>query len=655
MCGIVGYVSTRKPIGNLTGFHTAVNLIRHRGPDDEGYVLFNIENQKSWEFCGPDSPQDIRNQQPSIMTASEIQHHVALGFRRYSIVEMSSKGHQPFWSKDKNLCLTFNGEIYNYVELRSELEKQGYTFTTRSDTEVLLAAYLIWGPDCLSRFNGPFAIALYDVIEKKLFLARDRIGKSPLYYAIVNGRLFWASEIKSIFSLVNRKNFLINDQAVYDYLRYNWRDLDYSTFWRGIRSLESASWIWIDCKKDIDDKIILNGSKTFWTIPKRRLTTTDVSFAEAKTRFQEIFSDSIRIRARADARVAFGLSGGLDSSSIVGICASRFQDKIASYTVKYAEKYADEEPYAREVYKRYKGSIDYNIYRPRNVDFWKRADDFVWLQEEPFHSPNLEVAQAYYRKVREDGFRVIVSGAAGDEMLAGYREYFFPYLLSLMGNKKYIGLLKHLFGYTEHSIFRSTLKVARYLLWRASGHSGYMVRRDVVKDYLHGQRWIESIINRSGPPTDFNQRMVENMSQWKMNYWQRSGNKATFGIPIESRSPFLDYRLVDFVFGLPPEYLLCNGWTKYILRKSVENILPKEIAWRRKKMGFPFNYKEWLIASMPVAVGHMQSACDNPYIDTRSIINDYRKLADRNSIFLWRCISFCLWWKRIILGQSLLP
>jgi asparagine synthase (glutamine-hydrolysing) len=653
MCGLVGYFSptrTRTALGPLT---EAASLIRHRGPDDEGYTAYDLASGQCRSWSGPESPPEIRDRLPLLGAGGEMPHNLALGFRRFSIVDLTPAGHQPFWNEDQSRCLTFNGEIYNYVELREELQAAGRVFRTRSDTEVLLAVLEAWGPEGLARLNGPFALALLDTARQRLLLARDRIGKSPLYWALTGETLFWASEIKSILLLAGRDTFDLNRQAAYDYLKHGWRDLDHGTFWEGVSSLAPACWVELDLRAGIDGQALTTGVRPYWQLPAQRLRPGEISFDESRRTFFDLFSDAVRLRLRADADVAFGLSGGLDSSSIVAVAASgAAPGSIATYTVKFDDPAVDEEPFARQVRDRWSDAVDYHVYRPQNTDFWDRADDFVWLQEEPFHSPNLELNQAYYRQMRADGFRVLIGGAAGDEVLAGYPEYFYPLLVHLLKQGRWLPLAGNVAGYTEQSLTRTAADTVAQLWRRMSGRSGGAYPGADLGRYCRenpdGYR-----AHDVGPPRSFNERMTGNMTQWKMNYWMRSGNKATMGVPIEPRAPFLDHRLVEFAFTLPPEYLVRRGWLKYILRRSAEPLLPREVAWRRKKVGFPFNDRAWLADARPVAEGHLRAAAGNPFIDPAPVIADYPRLIGERPEFLWRCISLCLWWRRVVCGERL--
>lgn len=665
MCGIVGYFNFGKPLDKLQRLYDATFLISHRGPDDEGYAVFNLETAERREYVGPDSPDILKSQCPSICEHSVFPHHLAFGFRRFSIVDLSEKGHQPFWSQDKSICLIFNGEVYNYVEIRKELEKLGYSFLTTCDTEVLLLGYQAWGMDVLTRCNGPIALVLYDSRRKKLFMARDRIGKSPLYYAIYKGTLFWASEIKAILSMTGQSAFPISEQAVYDYLNFGWRDIENTTFWEGIRTLDAASWTYLDVAEPPNHEKLKASLQRYWNFPEERLSPKDIPFKEAVGNFRELFTDAVRIRARADAKVAFSLSGGLDSSSIVAVAASTLPQTFRTYSIKYPGHKIDEEPLARLVYERYPDKIDYQIHVPQNDDFWEVANDFIWLQEEPFHFPSAELFQAYLRHARKESYKVMIIGAGGDELLSGYPTYYFPLLIYLCENESWRELAGNLFFkydlWPKYCI-RKRLRILKALLLHRTEAIDKLIQVSFFNfigqpeniPYLRDKQIYYRVRHRvAQAPLRFNTMTTGYMSHWLMNYWMRNSNKAHFGVPVESRSPFLDYRLVDYVFTLPPEYLMHNGWTKYILRRSVEEVVPKKVIWNRKKQGMPFNTHAWFTHAAGIAGRHFRAAEDNPFLNVDLCIQHYDELVNRNPSLLWRCLNFCLWWNRVIKQEML--
>lgn len=645
MCGIAGYYLLNGMVStDAEALFTMARSIRHRGPDDEGFTLINTNTNKEINCSGSESDRRIQEKLPDIKRhGNGFQHDIALAQRRYSIIDLSPAGHQPMWSTDGSVCLIFNGEIYNYVELRKELESIGYRFNTSSDTEVLITAYTEWGTEVFKHLNGPWAIALYDRRKKKLLLSRDRIGKVPLYYAISNGKLYWASEIKAILEAAGQNSFKVRNQAVDDYIIHGWRDID-GTFWEGINDFPVASYAWVE--PDLSLKI-----EPYWSLPVSRLTTGEISVRDASRKLSELLLDSIRIRQRADVPVAFELSGGMDSSALVSMAASNFSEKVTTYTIEFEEEHSNEEPFARAVADMYRDKVNYNVLKPGKDDFWMDADRFIWVEEEPFHSPNLHTNQFQRRTIKESGTKVVITGSAGDEVLAGYpSEYYLPFLRYLLKNRK----VSELFHETQSSSEYSTMRTVARLLKTAvvggmeTALTGQRIEKYIADIYIKPR----DIIFRDGKRTDFSGRMLDNMTRYQMNYWLRSGNKSTLGIPIEPRAPFLDYRIVDFAFSLPPEYLIHDGWHKWILRESTKDILPQQVVWRRQKMGFPFPWREWLIHSKSiVALNLHESKCT--YLDVKNLMKSYDSLVQSNPQLLWRLICLGLWWRRVIERKGL--
>ena len=620
--------------------------MRHRGPDDEGFTLIDTRTDVVRNFSGAESDRDVSALYPQIETApTDFPHDIGMAHRRYAIVDLSPGGHQPMWDPNFEVCVSFYGEVYNYVELRQELEKSGTRFHTRSDTEVILQAYIAWGTAAFARFNGPFAIALYDKRSRTFLLCRDRIGKATFYYTVKNNRFYWASEIKAFLKIFGVDTFTVSDQAVHDFVRHGLRDFD-GTFWSDIHDFPPG------CHAVVRPDLTLK-PEPYWKIPDTRLTTRQIDAMEAVREFRSLLLDAVRIRLRADVPVAFELSGGMDSSSIVALAASDFAERITTYTVKHREAHSDEEPYARAVKAYYGEKIDYRVLVPEHDDFWQHADRFVWIEEEPFHSPNIVTNNQIRRLMREAGSRVVVAGSAGDEVLAGYAgDYLGPYLRYLLADRKFGALAWEMLRNTETTAVPA---IAAALVKRILPDFARRFSRgetDAAKDHLAGVYINRPVAERRRSGTDFSTVMIENMGAWKMNYWVRGGSKANFGIPIEARAPFLDPRLVDFAFTLPPELLIKDGWHKWILRQAVKQQLPDAVTWRRRKVGFPFPIREWLMHSKDTVIGNL-TGVDCPYIAGAKLSGSYDAMAMNTPNVLWRLISLSLWWRKVIEGKEI--
>ncbi len=650
MCGIVGYQRTHAPETDAARILALSRRIAHRGPDDEGVALIRRESGDVRALRTDASADGVALPE---VGAGECEHDVAFAHRRFSIVDTSPAGHQPFVSHDRVVTLTFNGEIYNYVELRDELSALGHEFRTRSDTEVLCAAYRAWGVACFERVVGFFALALYDASRRQVLLARDRLGKAPLYVTRRDGEVLWCSEIAGLVGDQGAGAFSIREQAVSDFVFFGLRDVHDVTFYDGVTTFPAASYAWIEP----------DGSFTpecYWELPRGRRTARELSADDAASGLREILDEALRMRMRADVPVAFELSGGMDSSSLCAMAAAKGHP-LTAYNVTFPGTDADEEPFARLVADRYPDQIDYKVLECSSADFLDHCDEYVASMGEPFHSPNMRSNQDTWRRLREDGIRVSINGAGGDELLAGYGDYMAPYVGELLASGRVLRAWREVCASTDKPAKRFSLRAAYRLACGARNELGRRfpsfveARRTRAAERFLGKPGIrvENVpaVRRPGSADDV---LRENVGPWLMNYWLRSGHQSFMGVPIEVRTPFLDHRVVEYAFSLPLEYLIRDGWKKWILRRAVDDVLPPGVTWRRRKMGFPFPYAQWFETQRPrlTAILH---GLDCPFLDVPAIEREYDALAATEPLYLWRLISVALWFKRCVLGESLQP
>ena len=651
MCGITGYFTNSPSIN--TSIIKMAESIQHRGPDDGGYVMSEVNCQTAHSFSSRYSPAIIKERWPTLVESGDVPaHHVAMAQVRYSIIDLSPAGHQPMWSACGEYCLTFNGEIYNYIELRAELIKLGCQFLTNSDTEVLLQGYMYWGVGVFNRLNGFFAIALFDRKCKAILIGRDRLGKSHLYLNQKVGQaIHWASEIKALIVAGCIYHDNIDVSAVADFVLYNRRD-QWGTFWKDVIDFPPGHYAWINANCQFEPV-------QYWSLPTQRLSKKEISLEQASSGLCDLLTNALDIRLRADVPIAFELSGGLDSSALVGLAAGRLGKNIQTYTVEFQEEGCNEEPYARAVSLHYPNQINYNVIQSGQDEFWKGANDFCWQQEEPFHAPNLYTSQCMQQLIKSRGAHVVISGAAGDEMLAGYAGYYLvPYLRHLLNAGSLSEFIHELRANTEVNTLRSLRSLTLDLFLNDKSKTNILLRKSgqyaLLKDILSPSLFASALqISNLSEERSFHGMTTANMSNRLMNYWLRSGGKSAYAIPIEVRMPFLDYRVTEFCMKLPPEYLIHDGWHKYVLRKAVENYLPTEVTWRRTKMGFPFPYREWLIQSQVIATENMKDV-NCPWINIRALIKNYDALVHVCPVTLWRLISVVLWWRRIIEQRAIM-
>ena len=652
MCGVAGYFLVNQ-INAANKLAAMSASIEHRGPDDEGYMFANIETLKSQTFASNRSPSTVLAQHPALQTQTAVQmHHLGMAQVRYSIIDLSASGHQPMWSACGNACITFNGEIYNYIELREELTKTGFIFRTQSDTEVLLAGYLTWGDAVLEKLNGFFALAIYDARKKAILLARDRLGKANFYFLRnINRDIYWASEIKALRAAQHFDQSDIDASAVVDFVIFNRRDSG-GTFFKSVEDFPPAHYVWLESNHEWSPK-------SYWQLPQDRWSNTDISLELASSGLADLLTDALQIRLRADVPIAFELSGGMDSSALVGLTAGRLKKKFMACTVEFPQAHSNEEPFARAVADRYPDLIDYRIVKLPHEHFWQSANEFIWLQEEPFHSPNLHTNQSIRRLFKDNGQHVVITGSAGDEMLAGYAgDYLGPLLRNLLKRGRIATFASELVSNTEIPIkqclaglvFDALLSDEQKCLlgkWRRGELR--LLKRALPAAVMRTPLRMPSQTHESS----FHGRTIANMSHRRMNYWLRSGSKSNYGIPIEARAPFLDYRVVEYCCQLPPEYLIHSGWHKFVLREAVKEYLPPEVVWRRQKMGFPFPYREWLTTSKIVAMKNARGI-DCPYLHLSQVFKDYDEFVTVAPMTLWRLLSIMLWWRRVIEGREII-
>lgn len=582
MCGIFGVFSKDSLEPSLVAAMSEV--LRHRGPDDEGFVAFRADGANDW-LKGHDTPPDMASKlglTADICQATLADHYTSiLGHRRLSILDLSERGHQPMRYQDK-YWIVYNGEIYNYIEVREELVQAGYTFTSNSDTEVILAAYDKWGVDCLNKFNGMWAFVLVDCDRKRVFLARDRFGVKPLYYHQAPGVFVFASEPKAIFEsgLVGR---LPNLAYLDAYLQTGPDESLELTAFEHIIRIKPSHYILCEVEDLKSGNFI---QQQYWRLspnPSRE------AFVPAKARqladqYFDLLEDAVRVRLRADVSVGSALSGGLDSSSIVYLVNKihaelGLVDKQKTFSCVYSkpeEKHCDESVYIDGLATK----LNVKSYKiePKWEDVPREHDQVTWAMDTPFANSSMSGWHTY-KLIRKNHIKVTLEGQGADEQMAGYLGYIYIYLSSL-GLPELIrearsfltlpGALKHV---VAGVVFNLLIKVG-----------GYRVANALY-------RWITRC--KQDLERSLNERLAQDSMTGLVNLLHY-GDRVSMAHSIESRMPFLDYRLAEFLASVPACYKMHDGWTKYIARLAFDGLLPDEICWRKDKMGWPVPEKIWM-------------------------------------------------------------
>lgn len=545
--------------------------IRHRGPDDEGFWMYS--NGEGGSFSGNDSTQKIKEQFPVL---KEKNSNIALGFRRLSIIDLSEKGHQPMLSKNEQIIITFNGEIYNFKKLRKELESLGYSFCSTSDTEVILKAYQEWGSSTFAKLDGMFAVCIVDLISQKLILARDRVGMKPLFYHHSKEGMVWGSEIKALLKnqLVKAE---INWNGVYTNFLFQ-TTLAPQTCFQNIFSLEPASFMTIDLK---NQKIT---TEKFWRLPSH--SEKNISDEEAVKRIDELLSESISEQLYADVPVAVMMSGGIDSTLIASKSKS-FSAHVNTYTISYP--FSEEEVHNASLAARHFG-ISHEIKKVNDEEALEDLKENIQHFEEPYSSFEVLINAAKY--AHNQNFKVVLSGNGADELFAGYSHTLKLNRWLLMRNFNFIGPLiftKDKFSQRVKNYFSQD---HMFDFFRQSQIS---MRPMEVKSLITPAIYSKIDLHLSKYHLSEGKNYA-GYFEYDMKYSLSShhvfrDDLSAMKYSVEFRYPYLSNNLIDYVSALP-ENIRFNGiQNKPLLRKAAKKYLPQEVLNMPKKgFSFPVNY-----------------------------------------------------------------
>jgi len=655
MCGIFGTLSVHRQSVNLNSLLDSLRSIRHRGPDDEGYLLLDTVHGKVAACSGPDS--DLHLGLPRIEQCINEQFDLAFGFRRLAIIDLSPSGHQPMSSKDGSLWIVFNGEIYNYIELRLELKAKGHEFQTQSDTEVILNSYLEWGTDCLSHFNGMWAFAIYDKNKKRLFCARDRFGIKPLYYFFDQERFVFASEIKALLSYTKMER-KPNRAIVYDYLSYGMIDHTEETFFEDVEQVPPSHYLVLEAGNLTIQK--------YWSLnPQNKLdlghgTKADAEYAR---RFYELFEDSIRIHLRSDVSIGSCLSGGLDSSSIVCLANKLlFGDKVVSseligekqktFSSCFDDARFDERKYIETVLSTTSAESNYTFPNPKEL--LDELPKLIWHQDEPFGSTSIYAQWCVMKLAAQRGVRVLLDGQGSDEMLAGYHTFFDAYWAGLAGRAQVGELIqewstyRRMFNVSLSYPFQHTL----FALAPSALQKQVRSKRNFPGMNPHfagefGDRYPYQDMGYSDNP--LSRRLQLFITKTSLPGLLHYEDRNSMAHSIEARVPFLDYRLVEFAFSIPDDQKIKKGYTKSVLRNAMKDTLPESIRMRTDKMGFVTPERVWLSNDLRTWLDDVVSSTSfrtREYFDQaeiKKLISEHRSGKRDLGFMMWRWANLELW------------
>lgn len=565
MCGIAGIISPRKEIINPLSLKTMSDSLSHRGPDGEGFWI-NKENT------------------------------VGLSHRRLAIIDLTSAGAQPMQYLDR-YSIVYNGEIYNYKEIKTDLQKAGYHFTTQSDTEVLLAAYDFYKEDCVKYFDGMFSFAIWDEKVNELFCARDIFGEKPFYYFLDNKVFAFASEMKALWALGISKS--ADEKMMVNYLALGQVQNAANksqTFFKHIFSLPPAhtgllslnSMHFTLCRyKDIDKENCI-----------------EISEKKALDKFEFLLENSVKRRLRSDVAIGSSLSGGIDSSTIAYFIHKNTEPNkknFKTFSATFPGFTNDESMFISELCNDFK--LDNFTVSPNGAGLLKDFEKLCYYQEEPFSSSSIYAQYKVYEVAAANNIKVLLDGQGADETLSGYTKYLHWYLQELIAKGKYVDAKKERLLLQKANIplkFDFKNIVAAYL----PSHTALALEKKEYNKIINSRFINDQLLNKikgkewSGiykpVVTKLNDILYHNTMQHGLEELLRYADRNSMAHGTEVRLPFLNFELVNFIFSLPSSYKIKDGFTKYILRKTIAGKIPDKILWNTNKIGFETPQKSWM-------------------------------------------------------------
>ena len=601
MCGFVAVINNNRE--NLKyNFNELRKINKHRGPDE-----IKILHKQNYSLL----------------------------FRRLEIIDLNKRSSQPFSNEDNKINLVFNGEIYNYLELKNYLERKKIYFRTTSDTEVILRSYQYWGTKFVQKLRGMFSIIIFDEIKKRYICCRDRLGQKPLFYSKFKNGLVLSSEIKDILFL--KKKCVENDSSLRKYLLRGWCDDNQETFFKDIYSFPAASIAIIDksrLKIKKYWKLDVNNNKKF-----------------NKEEFDEIFTESLKIHLRADVPVAFTLSGGLDSSSLVYKSQqfNKFNNKSFSLNATNKSEKFEEKFIKKFVKKNSKNHSCYNASKNFDKDILEKL---IFFQDEPISSISFINQFLLRRKIKSEGFKVLIVGEGGDEVLAGYNRMFAPYLFSIYYNnsKKIPSVVKNISLNFGKNIKHFNNKFKNYK-FRLNENNDIEDKSSLKFLNLESNKIPRklSFYNSTNPyrKNSFKHFLLNHIFKRDLPHILRQEDRISMSQSIENRSPFVDHKLLEYIFSIDQKYFMYNGESKYMLRSIMKNKLPNSY-FKKKKIGRPGDTISLIFNTYFYKfLDKLSYKNSNNYFDVKYLKQnleiDRKEKIYNNSSFYFRALNYLIW------------
>ncbi|MCM2464708.1 asparagine synthase (glutamine-hydrolyzing) [Methanoculleus oceani] len=595
MCGIAGQFALNGDAADTALVGAMAERLAHRGPDGEGS-----------HFSGP----------------------VGLAHRRLAIIDLSDEGRQPMGNEDGSLQIVFNGEIYNYRELREELLAAGHRFASATDTEVILHAYEEWGRDCLTRFNGMWAFALWDERRRELFCARDRLGVKPFYYTVVGGSFLFASEIKALreHPEAGRRP---NDRMLSTFLAWGVADHTAGTMYDGIFQLPPAHAVVVS-EEGVGEQ------ERYWDFAMNP-APGGVDDEAAAGKVRDLLTDAVRLRLRSDVPVGTCLSGGIDSSTVTALINVLLRaespesvgDRQKTFSVCFDDERFDESRHIDTVVAATGVASRRTI--PGTDGLWEDIGRLLYMQDEPFASLSI-YAQYCVMRLAQSEVKVVLDGQGADEQLAGYIAYQAPYIRGLLRSGNVAAALREGIGSARHH--RS------FFSWATRQFRVRSERRGLLRGS------VPEVLRYAGSLDEVLKREVTASNLPLLLHWE---DRNSMAFSIEARVPFLDYRLVEYLAGLPLDQKVRRGVTKYVLRRAIRGLVPDAVRCRMDKMGFVTPEEVWMkdeLASHILALFSSPEFSRRPYWDAEQVLRNYWEFLEGKSAYsteFWRIACAELW------------
>ena len=632
MCGIAGVISTRTFGGGLDSkVKLATTELLHRGPDGTGHSNTALGSGAT----------------------------AVLGHTRLAIIDLTDAGLQPFVSPDSDFVLTFNGEIYNYLELRKELEGLGVTFQSTSDTEVLLHSLIAWGENALLKLEGMFAFVFVDKKNNSVLMARDPFGIKPLYYHLGDSEIGFASEPRALRRMFPELR-MVDEKVASDFLVFGYSDMTDRTFFDGITSLLPGHYF----KLSLDSKALNVRPIKYWNPDVSK--ALDMSFEDAKNRFRELLFESVELHMRSDVAVGAALSGGIDSSSIASVVRHLYPSAdLHTFSYIASDPRISEESWVDQVID-WTGATGHKVSIDKNLLFESDLDQLITAQGEPFSTLSIYAQFKVFQLAKEVGIKVTLDGQGADEFLAGYHGFPEGRISSLIQTDQLMTIPKFIKNWESWPGRSAKSLLAVYFaenfpqIRRSSAFISAAERLGIIGNHnLEFFRQKTKTLAGSVPNQNdglskkyrgrkLTQALLEALGPKRLTSLLRFADRNSMHSSIESRVPFLNKKLVEFTLSLPENYLLSNtGETKHILRKSLDGIVPDQILNRKDKIGFEAATPGWGKGSS--VLGQVaKSLEDIPLIDSKEarlaideVVAGTRAL-DSN---LWRVVNFARWYQ----------